>query len=293
MKNHQQDSIFRKKGFFVALYACLGAVAVLALVITFSNFGSDPYDRDAALVGADQVLPYQDQQARIDEEAWFRPRPAPTQPPTPAPTPAPQPRPTQPRPPVTPEHGPQMTLPPPGTAPAVTTAPSPTAAPEADATPGADISPTPPAVVATFTPFTVNDRMVWPVTGEIAMDFSPNVMAFDPTFAGFRTNDDIRITAQEGTPVRAGADGRVTAIGHSVNYGHYVMLDHGNGWMARYGQLMEAAMVSVGEVVRAGQVIGGIGQPAVFGTMLGTHFNFRITQDGVAVNPHDVLEARD
>jgi len=138
----------------------------------------------------------------------------------------------------------------------------------------------------------MDDRMVWPVIGDITMDFSPNVMAFDPTFAGFRTNDDIRIAAQEGTPVRAGADGRVAAIGHSVNYGHYVMLDHGNGWMARYGQLMEAAMVSVGEVVRAGQVIGGVGQPAVFGTMLGTHFNFRITHDGIAVNPHSVLEAR-
>lgn len=134
--------------------------------------------------------------------------------------------------------------------------------------------------------------MIWPVVGEITMDFSPNVMAFDPTFAGFRTNDDIRIAAQEGTPVRASADGRVATIGHSVNYGHYVMIDHGNGWMTRYGQLMEAAMVSVGEVVRGGQVIGGVGQPAVFGTMLGTHFNFRVTHDGLAVNPHDVLEAR-
>lgn len=289
MKNHE-DSIFRKKGFFVALYACLGAVAVLAMVITFTNrIGNDP---EVAPVGADQVLPYLEQ-ARVedyDEEAWFRPRATPT--PSPAPTPVPQASPT-PRPPATvtplPTQVPQINDLPAGEIPSEVPVPGATPAPAPEAY---EAPPAPAVVVPTFVPFNETDRMIWPVLGDIIMDFSPNVMAFNPTFGGFRTNDDIRIGAQEGTPVRAAADGRVTAIGSSVDYGNYVLVDHGNGWVARYGQLMDTMLVSVNEVVRTGQVIGGVGQPSYFGTMLGTHFNFRLTRDGQPVNPNNVLTER-
>ena len=134
--------------------------------------------------------------------------------------------------------------------------------------------------------------MIWPVLGEIVMDFDAYAVVYDPTLDRFAINEDIRISAQEGTPVRAGADGRVLSVGNNVHYGNYVTVDHGNGWVARYGQLMDAVMVKEGEVVRTGQVIGGVGQPSYFGTMLGTHFNFRLTRDGGVINPHMVLAER-
>jgi len=306
MKHKAEDSIFKKKGFFIALYSCLGAVAVLAMVITFFPFGGDPYGEDAHPVGADTVLPYQ-QQAEADPEAWFRPRPTPT-PPPPMPTPAPQ----APGAATPPPRVPAAPVPP--TAPSAPTPPDGTITPNGEPIPGPTssqptpaASPVPPAtgqeyyevphiavapVPATFNPFTANDRMIWPVEGDIAMDFDLYTLVYDPTLDRFAVNDDIRITAQEGTPVRAGADGRILSVGSNVRYGNYVMVDHGNGWVARYGQLMDAVMVNEGDVIRTGQVIGGVGQPSYFGTMLGTHLNFRLTRDGGVIDPHTVLAER-
>ena len=89
MKNTSEAAVFRKKGFFIALYSCLGVVAVMALVVSIATRNQhDPdhmaqYQEEAVLAGADQVQSYL---ADADEEAWFRPRQQPTpQPPTPPP----------------------------------------------------------------------------------------------------------------------------------------------------------------------------------------------------------------
>jgi len=272
-----EDSIFRKKGFFIALYSCLGAVAILALVITITNFGqpgfqAEDYQEDAAYVGADQVTPYLSQ---VDEEAWFRPRPTPA---PPAPTPQPPPaRPT----PTPPTQVPGLPDPEPTAEPQPTPDPPPAA--EAEETPPA------PPPVAVFTPFEEGQRLLWPVYGNIAMRFSMDSLIFDPTLVQFRTNDDLRISAEGGSHVQSGAGGRVTAIGRNVVRGNYVKIDHGNGWVATYGQLADTKMVQVGDVVQAGQLIGNVGTPSLFGSMLGYHVNLRVTRDDVAVDPYALL----
>ena len=287
MKNtasEPEDSIFRKKGFFIALYSCLGAVAILALVITISNFGppgfqAEDYEEDAAPVGADQVEPYLSQ---VDEEAWFRPRQTPT--PPPAPTPEPRqmttPPPTRP---MMPEPDPELE---PGRLPE----PTPTAEAEVY-TPAVEVE-EPPPVPVTFVPFMEGDRLLWPVEGEIAMRFSLDSLVFDPTFVEFRTNDNLRIASERGTDVQAGAAGRVLAIGRNVVRGNYVKIDHGNGWTATYGQLADNKLVSVGDIVHAGQLIGTVGPPSLFGTMLGYHINLHVTRGDVPVNPYELLVAR-
>ena len=312
MKNteHSEGGVFRRKGFFVALYACLGVVAVLALVVTVANRPQETQENhdfayeapeETLPVGADQVESYL---AGADEEAWFRPRQPPStpdppvplvpepvpdapgrQPPAPSPTPPPQPPSSFPGPPDEPQV--QQPLAPPEPAPPP--APPPAAAPQAAAP--APVPPTPPAPY--FTPFAEGDRMAWPIQGETVMPFSINALVYDPTLDQFRTNDNLRIAAEEGDPVRAGAHGRVIAIGHNVRQGNYVTIDHGNGWVATYGQLMDSHMVSEGDIVNSGQIIGGVGQPSIFGSANGTHVHLRIKRDDVAVDPYDVLTARD
>jgi len=299
MKNMPEagSSLFRKKGFFIALYSCLGVVAVLALVVTVLNSPttndgtSIAYELEQTLpVGADQVDSYL---AGLDEDAWFRPRQQPEQPPTPPPATEP---PQQPQRPMTPPPT-SPTLPPadPGTQPTGETAepptpeatPSPTPSPEST-----EETPLPTPQVATFAPFADGDRMIWPVYGETVMAFSTTALIYDPTLDQFRTNDNLRIAASEGDAVRAGADGRVLSVGRNVRQGNYVVIDHGNGWVATYGQLMENPLVAEGEIVRQGQVIGGVGQPSIFGTENGTHVHLRIEKDEVAINPYYVLVER-
>jgi len=274
-----EDSIFKKKGFFIALYSCLGAVAVLALVMTFANFGqpnfqADDYEEDAAYVGADQVQPYM---AQVDEEVWFRPR----QTPEPVVTPPPRATPPPPRP-------EPPGLPDPETAPTPDT--DAVQAPAATPAPAAEQAPPPP--VATFVPFEDGSQMLWPVYGDIAMRFSMDALIFDPTLVQFRTNDDLRISSESGAHVQSGAGGRVLAIGRNVVRGNYVKIDHGNGWIATYGQLADNKLVQVGDVVKAGQLIGTVGSPSLFGNMHGYHVNLRVTKEDVAVNPYVLLATR-
>ena len=270
-----EDSIFKKKGFFIALYSCLGAVAILALVITVTNFGqpgyqADAYEEEAAYVGADQVEPYM---AQVDEEAWFRPRETSTPPPAPTPQP-PRPTPTPPNyvPPNIPEPDPE---------------PEPTPVP-----PAAEAEVEAPPPVVTFVPFDEDSQMLWPVYGDIAMRFSIDALIYDPTLEQFRTNDDLRISAEGGAHVQSGAGGRVLAIGRNVVRGSYVKIDHGNGWIATYGQLADNKLVSVGDIVQAGQLLGTVGPPSLFGSMHGYHINLRVTRDDVAVNPYALLTTR-
>ena len=280
MKNttsEQEDSIFRKKGFFIALYSCLGAVAILALVITITNFGqpgfqAEDYDEEAAYVGADQVEPYL---AQADEEAWFRPRqtPPPPTPPPPRPTPPPD-RPSGP-----PESEQAIPIP------AEPTPPPPTVEVETEAPPQVQLP-------TTFAPFDEDTRLLWPVYGPVAMQFSMDSLIYDPTLDQFRTNDDLRISAESGTNVQASAEGRVLSIGRNVVRGNYVKIDHGNGWIATYGQLADSKLVGEGEIVQAGQSIGTVGSPSLFGSMLGYHVNLRVTRDDVPVNPYALLAAR-
>jgi murein DD-endopeptidase MepM/ murein hydrolase activator NlpD len=140
-----------------------------------------------------------------------------------------------------------------------------------------------------FTPFSENDKMIWPVEGEIAKVFNMNMPIYDPTYDKYVVNDDLRISAQEGTPVKAAAGGQVVDIGYNMDDGNYVTIDHGNGYSATYGQLMEAVLVAPGEVVSAGQYIGGVGEPSPGGSLNGTHVNLRVAKEDVAIDPMTLL----
>jgi len=293
MKNKSPDpevNIFRKKGFFIALYSCLGAVAILALVITLANFGqpgyqAEDYQEDAAYVGADQVAPYL---AQVDDEAWFRPRETPEPEPTPQapePTPTPRPIPVHPTPLPVEEQDLQTPAPEQAYDEALDEAYDPTYVYPSD---GVSAS----YMRTAFTPFRAGDELLWPVNGDIAMRFSTDALIYDPTLAQFRTNDNLRIYAEEGDYVQAGAAGRVMAIGRNVIRGNYVKIDHGNGWIATYGQLADNKLVAEGDTVMAGQRLGTVGEPSIFGSMHGHHVHLHLTRDGEPVDPYAFLASR-
>jgi murein DD-endopeptidase MepM/ murein hydrolase activator NlpD len=123
------------------------------------------------------------------------------------------------------------------------------------------------------------------------MPFSTTSLIFDPTMDRFSTNDNIRIAANEGDPVRAGADGRVVSIGKDFWRGNYITIDHGGGWTSTLGQLMESVLVREGEIVRAGQVIGGIGQPSGSASLNGTHVHLHVMHNNLPVDPYDLLQS--
>lgn len=134
------------------------------------------------------------------------------------------------------------------------------------------------------------DLMVWPVSGVVLMDYSPNALIYDETLDLYRTNDSISIGALETEDVLAAADGIVTDIGRTDALGNYVVLDNGNGYETTYGQLSEEMLVALGETVAQGEVIGRISEPSWYSSALGTHLTFTVTANGESVNPLNYLE---
>jgi murein DD-endopeptidase MepM/ murein hydrolase activator NlpD len=92
---------------------------------------------------------------------------------------------------------------------------------------------------------------------------------------------------QMGEPVRVTASGTVTAAGWSGGYGKVVDVDHGNGYVTRYGHLSEID-VKIGQPLRAGQVLGRVGST---GRSTGTHLHYETRVGGQAVDPEKFLRA--
>ena len=96
------------------------------------------------------------------------------------------------------------------------------------------------------------------------------------------------IPAPEGTPILAAHSGTVLVSGWNDSYGNQVLLDNGAGLSTRYAHMTQTA-VTAGEAVTAGQVIGYVGST---GDSTGNHLHFEVMQNGVRVNPMDMVSVR-
>ena len=103
---------------------------------------------------------------------------------------------------------------------------------------------------------------------------------------GNRFHAGIDFPAVVGTAVHAARGGRVVRAGWWGTYGYMIALDHGDGSQTRYAHLSSLG-VETGEVVRQGDVIGGVGST---GASTGPHLHFELRFDERAVDPTPYLE---
>ncbi|MCO8628150.1 M23 family metallopeptidase [Burkholderia multivorans] len=98
----------------------------------------------------------------------------------------------------------------------------------------------------------------------------------------FHTGVDL--AAPSGTPVAAAADGVVSFVGTDPGgYGHYVIVDHADGYSTYYAHLSAFARgLKVGEVVKQGQRIGSVGMT---GAATGPHLHFEVRVANEPVDP--------
>ena len=100
----------------------------------------------------------------------------------------------------------------------------------------------------------------------------PQVSGYDPE----NGHPGIDFAAEEGAGVYAVAGGIVSAAAYDVEKGNYVVLDHGGGLETEY-QHMKSLLVSAGQSVVQGQVLGYVGST---GNSTGPHLHFEARQDG-------------
>lgn len=137
--------------------------------------------------------------------------------------------------------------------------------------------------------FTEDSSMLWPVSGQVVIDYSMDGTTYFSTLDQYKYNSAVVLAAAAGDPVQAAANGNVVSVVENEETGTTVTLDMGNGYQAIYGQLKDLA-VTEGQTVESGTVLGYVNDPTKYYVKEGANLYFAMTKDGAAVDPMIYLE---
>ena len=109
----------------------------------------------------------------------------------------------------------------------------------------------------------------------------------DP-FSGKRTfHHGVDIAGKNGSNVVAVASGIVTFAADKNGYGYLIEIDHGEGYVTRYGHNKEI-LIKTGDLVKQSDVIAKMGST---GRSTGPHVHFEVLKNGKKINPRKFLYA--
>ena len=129
------------------------------------------------------------------------------------------------------------------------------------------------------------EGFIWPLpgAGRVTTEFGADQWV-NGVFSSGHKGLDIAIAG--GTPIYAAHNGTVAATTGHWTYGNVVMIDNGDGISTLYAHMQSAAIVSVGQTVTQGQVIGYVGST---GNSSGNHLHFEVRVNGVRQNPRNYI----
>lgn len=158
---------------------------------------------------------------------------------------------------------------------------------ETMAEPTADAPEDTEAIATTVQPildFGDEDSLVWPIVGDILINYSMDKTIYFPTLQQYKYHPAIVISATEGETITAAAEGRVISVSYDSQLGNTVVMDLGNQYELTYGQL-DNITVSEGSYVTTGDIIGSVASPTKYYSMEGANVYFKLTKNGEPVNP--------
>jgi len=125
----------------------------------------------------------------------------------------------------------------------------------------------------------------WPV----ASGFISSLFGYrtDPFSGRAAYHEGVDFAGREGSPVLAVAAGIVSYADQRAGYGTLVEVNHGNGYVTRYGH-NQRVLVKPGETVRKGQRLALMGSS---GRSTGPHVHFEVLLNGSVVNPQQYIQA--
>lgn len=132
--------------------------------------------------------------------------------------------------------------------------------------------------------FSDSDTLIWPVVGNILVNYSMDKTIYFPTLQQYKYNPAIVIQANEGDLITSASAGKVISVFTDPQIGNGITMELGGGYEATYGQLANI-LVSEGSYVAAGDVIAEVAAPTKYYSIEGTNVYFKLTKDGEPVNP--------
>jgi murein DD-endopeptidase MepM/ murein hydrolase activator NlpD len=155
-----------------------------------------------------------------------------------------------------------------------------------------------------WTGFNGDAELVWPLigsvgaygstdaenaTGTVVIPYSMDTTVYFETLGLYKCNPGVMLRGAEGENVYSVYGGTVTSVEDTKEFGTVVTVDMGNGYVAKYGQLMNVT-VSEGEVIASGENIAEIGPVSAYYTEEGNHLYLALTKDDSPINPMTLIE---
>lgn len=127
-----------------------------------------------------------------------------------------------------------------------------------------------------------------PLKGELLKPYSEEELLWDETMCDWRTHCGIDILSNLGDEVDTAGAGIVTDAYYDEMYGTVVKIDHQNGVETVYKNL-EKAVVSKGDKVDDGQMIGTVGDGGAFEISEKPHLHLEVICDDKLEDPLKII----
>ncbi|MEN8154469.1 MAG: TonB family protein [Acidobacteriota bacterium] len=124
---------------------------------------------------------------------------------------------------------------------------------------------------------------IWPTKGYLTSGFGERR---HPLTGKKHFHNGQDIGAKKGTPVIAPASGVVTFAGSKGDWGKLIIIDHGNGYISKYGQLSKI-LVKKGDKIKKRERIGLVGAS---GQSTAPHLHWEVHYKGKPVNPVKLIK---
>lgn len=134
-------------------------------------------------------------------------------------------------------------------------------------------------------PSHVVDGITWVMPCKYTRFSSPYGWRIHPVYKTWKFHSGVDLGAPSGTPIYASRSGKVTTAKYHYSAGNYVTVNHGDGFSTSYLH-MTHDIVSEGDYVQAGQIIGYVGST---GVSTGPHLHFTIYYNGETINPANYI----
>ena len=142
-------------------------------------------------------------------------------------------------------------------------------------------------VPQTSTPQQTPPQLTLPTNGKISKAHDADVQVFSQTLQDYRVHLGIDIVTEEAAEVFAAADGTVKKIWEDPMIGWSIAIEHSGECVTVYKNLAKdlAGGVAAGSTVRAGQLIGTVGDSALIEIAEEPHLHMEMTVKGLQVDP--------
>lgn len=132
--------------------------------------------------------------------------------------------------------------------------------------------------------FSAETGMLWPVTGEALIAYSPEHAIYHKTLDSYRTSNYVLLGGEVGTHVSAAADGVVTSVKEELKTGTTVTMQVSANHEIVYGMLADVT-VREGDYVKEGTVFASVAEPTRYYVEDGSGVYVQVLENEEAVNP--------